>query len=613
VKATGADHQANTANEAKAGGFAQLNNPMLRPLHERMASLRQSPFGDNVQAEAPAQSGPATQDQSPATDHEERRATTKQQPTLATPKPAASTVQEVPEPTVTDTTAPVEKEATAPVQANAATPLRAKGAAPSPATMSATEPTVRDTQKASVLLARKSPVLSVETVGPPRIIVGRESVYALVIKNSGDVAAEDVVVSLNLPEWTDVVSAEASTGTAQPRPARHGSRGLQWHIAHLAANHREELLLKIVARESRPFDLAVQWDCRPVASQTMIEVQEPRLAITMEGPQEVLYGESQIYKLKVSNVGNGLAENVLVTLVPSGPGQSQAVSHNVGSIAAGQQKTIEVQLTARQEGRLQITVQAQGDGGVAAELAESVLVRRPSIEISIDGPQVQYVGAVANYRVHVRNSGTAKATDVKLMMHLPLGTKYVSGIEGGRLNPDGTTLEWIVGNLPPEEEQVFNFQCTLGLAGASRLEAAATGEGDLTASAATTTRVEARADLALDVKDPPGPVPVGKETTYELRVRNRGTNAAQAVKVVAYFSYGIEPISAEGAPNRVEPGQVVFNPISELPAGGEVVLKARARAQTAGNHIFRAEVHCESIGARLVSEETTHFYQTENP
>ena len=60
----------------------------------------------------------------------------------------------------------------------------------------------------------------------------------------------------------------------------------------------------------------------------------------------------------------------------------------------------------------------------------------------------------------------------------------------------------------------------------------------------------------MDVKDPQGPVAVGDEATYEVRVRNRGTKEAEGVEVFAYFSRGIEPTGAEGGPNRLGPGQV---------------------------------------------------------
>ena len=78
---------------------------------------------------------------------------------------------------------------------------------------------------------------------------------------------------------------------------------------------------------------------------------------------------------------------------------------------------------------------------------------------------------------------------------------------------------------------------------------------------------------------------------------------------MGYFSPGIEPVAGDGAAYRLGPGRVAFKPIASLPAGEEVKLTIRARAATAGNHVFRAEVHCQRLGTRLVSEQTTHFYQ----
>ena len=123
----------------------------------------------------------------------------------------------------------------------------------------------------------------------------------------------------------------------------------------------------------------------------------------------------------------------------------------------------------------------------------------------------------------------------------------------------------------------------------SRVQVDAMADDDLTASANTVTRVESVANLTMDVKDPQGPVPVGEEVTYEVRVRNRGTKEAMGVEVFAYFSRGIEPTGAERAPNRLGPGQVTFEPIPLLGPAPRAILKVRARAEVAGNHIFRAE------------------------
>ena len=152
------------------------------------------------------------------------------------------------------------------------------------------------------------------------------------------------------------------------------------------------------------------------------------------------------------------------------------------------------------------------------------------------------------------------------------------------------------------------MKCGLAIAGANRVQINATGDDDLVASAGAVTQVDAVANLVMDVKNPEGPMPVGEEATYEVRLRNRGTKAAEGVEVFAYLSNGIEPTAAEGGPNRLGPGEVVFSPIASLPVGAEMIFKVRARAEISGSHVFRAEVHCKPMNARLVSEVTNLYY-----
>jgi hypothetical protein len=174
-------------------------------------------------------------------------------------------------------------------------------------------------------------------------------------------------------------------------------------------------------------------------------------------------------------------------------------------------------------------------------------------------------------------------------------------------------LEWTIEAINPEGEQHFVLKCSLGAAGVTRLQVAAAAADDVTAAATIITRVDAVANLVLDVTDPQGPVAVGEEASYEIRVRNRGTREAENVQVFAYFSRGIEPTGAEGAPNRLAPGQVLFQPLTSLAAGAEAVFKIRAKAELAGNHVFRAEAHCKPLGARLVREATNLYYADATP
>jgi uncharacterized repeat protein (TIGR01451 family) len=460
-----------------------------------------------------------------------------------------------------------------------------------------------------VLFAHKGPALSVETHGPRKITVGKESAYEIKIMNSGDVAAEDLIVFVNLPEWAEVVGTEAGAGSTQVGSSSQISAPFQWKVGRLEAKSQEKMSLRIIPRQSRPFDLAVRWESKPATSQTLIEVQEAKLEMQLDGPREVFYGKKETYRLKMINSGTGSAEGVTVKFVPVGAGDNVQATYELGLLPAGEDKVIEVELTARQSGRLEIQVEAKGDAGIHAELTEKVLVRRAGLEIGVEGPKLQFVGTTATYVVRLGNPGNAPAKNVNFTATLPAGLKYVGGIEGARSESKGNKLHWTAESVNPESVQTFAIKCVPNTAGVSRVEVAASAEDDLITSAFALTQVESAANLALEVKDPGGPVPVGEDTVYEIRVRNRGTKDAEGVEVIGYFSRGIEPIGADGGANRIGPGQVVFTPIPTLAPGAETVLKIRARAETPGNHIFRAEMHCKALGSRLVSEEATLYYQ----
>jgi uncharacterized repeat protein (TIGR01451 family) len=598
-----------TASSGKDAAAAGDSTPASRPLHERMMSFQHSAFADvpaGTVTAAPTADGAsdppaARQAERTAAVGSDRSAPSVPELPLAAPAASPAPASTAAEPAVPEVPQP-------PAVASGESRAEKPSAAAEPRAPAGSMSAAQAPAEPGLLFTRKGPILSVETQGPRKIVVGKEAAYEVTIQNSGEVAADDVTVFMALPAWADIVGSTPSAGEGRPAPQGR-NEPFQWVVGHLEAKAREKLVLKIVPRQSRPFELAVRWDYKPVSSQATIEVQEPKLVMALDGPREVFFNKREIYKLKLANAGNGPAENVVLSLMPLTTGETQPVSHTLGTLAAGEQRTIEVEMTARQPGNLVIQIEAKGEGGVRAELSERVVVRRAALQVEVEGPAMQYVGTAATYKIRVRNPGDAAAKNVRLAVNLPMGMKYAAGSEGAQLAPGGGKVQWTFDQIEPGGQQAVTLRCMPGAAGAARLEAVSTADDQITAAAEALTQVEGMADLRLEIKDPAGPVPVGEETAYELRVRNRGTKTAENVEVIAYFSAGVEPTSAEGQPNRVRPGQVVFSPIASLGAGSEVLLKVQARAETAGNHIFRAEVHCKVLGTRLVQEETTCFYK----
>ena len=446
--------------------------------------------------------------------------------------------------------------------------------------------------------------ISVETIGPRKISVGKQATYKLVLKNSGAVAGRDVAVTIVLPEYAEVVDAKCSTGATEPASS---GEGLCWKLGTLAAQGREELSLDIVPRKNQPFELAVRWTQAPVASQTTVEVQEPKLSLSLDGTKDVAYGECAVYKLLLSNPGNGDAENVVITLMPLNPGDGPPVSHPIGVVRAGESKTIEVELVARQAGQVTIHAEAKASGDVTATLDQAVIVRRAALAITMHGPKRQYAGTPATYEMHIKNAGNAPAQNLRLKCRLPRA-EFVSCSSSGHRDEDDDTVHWTVGSLEASAELTLSVVCQLRTPGVNQVEVSCTADRDLQQGAATKTHVEAVADLAMEVVDPSGPVLVGTDMVYEVRIKNRGSKSAESIDVVAYFSSGVEPVSVEGGPHELKPGMVVLRTISSLEMGREVVYKIKARADVPGRHRFRAELSCNPLDTKLTEEETTLFY-----
>ncbi len=503
-------------------------------------------------------------------------------------------------------TAPEAQAETAPAMTSSR-----RTANPSPSPRMAAQPSPHAPQQAAderILLTVQGPQIQARTLGPSRLVVGRAAEFTVMVSNDGDAGAEDVQVTVQLPPGVDVLSTDPSHGTAQLTDEAAQERSIHWQIDRLPASGSETVALRLVPRTSKPVELAVRYTYAQSSSTIKVEVEEPMLNMVISGPSETIYGQTKIFILTVSNPGTGDAENVQIRLLPLDGTGDATDSHTLGTLRRGETKTIPVELLAAKSGTLHVRAVAVAAGDLQAEAEKQVLVRRAALEVTAAGPPALYAGNAASYRVRVSNVGNAGAEGVTVTAALPTGAELTRAGESGQYDQTDHQVTWHLRSLPPGDTVDLQLDCTLTGDGPCQVRVNATDETQLTADAVASTNVIARADLKLAVSDPSGPVHVAERGVYEIHVSNRGTKAAEGVEVVVFFSEGIEPAEVEGGQYEIAPGQVVFQPIASLPPGGEVVYQIRAKAGIVGDHVFRAEVHCRPLGARLVAQETTHYY-----
>jgi uncharacterized repeat protein (TIGR01451 family) len=448
-------------------------------------------------------------------------------------------------------------------------------------------------------------LLRVDTVGPEAIAVGETADLTVSLTNMGVTEAHEASVRVALPQHLELVSSQVEEGTARVQQESISGSVLVWSIDHLPARAQRRMMLRVIPRTAAPLELPIEWSVAPLASVTRIQVQQPRLELFLQGPSEVVYGDTKLFTVTVSNPGDGDARHVSLRL---SLGEESGDDLEIGTLAAGGSRKYEVEVTARQAGSLAISAIVQGAHDLRAEARELIQVRRAELMLETAGSGRQYAGSVGTYQVRVINQGDAVAENLVALVQLPASADYLRGLEQAEQHDD--RLTWPVGRLAAGEERTYRFFCQLNQPGDARFDIAVRNDRDLETANSLVTRVEAMADLKMTVSDPASPVPMGEDVLYEIQVVNRGSRAANQVQVIAQFSDGIEPVAVEGSPAELVPGQAVFEPIVQVNPGQTITLKVKAKADREGSHIFRAELRCNDPEYRLVAEDTTTFYDS---
>jgi hypothetical protein len=442
------------------------------------------------------------------------------------------------------------------------------------------------------------PGIRVVTYGPESMTIRQTREYEIRVENRGSIDAEGVVVRAMIPDWAELRGEKTTRGEVEKFTTENTDK-LVWTIDHLPAGQSEKLFVNLTAARSGSYNLDVDWTLMPRKAVSHVLVHEPKLELTIDGPDEVVYGHSEVYKVRVLNPGDGVAPNVVFILSPGSTPQTQ----RIGDIPPGKEAQFDVELTAQDLGDLKIHGMATGDLELRTEAAKTIRVSAANLEAVLTGPETKYQNTEADYSLELQNLGTATSENVIATLRLPSGTEYLGGIKGATVQAG--VLRWEIAKLQPKAKLIYEFRCNLKATGDQVFAFDAKGTAAGQTNVTLMTAVESIADLVLSVNDPAAPAPVGSEVTYEIVIQNRGSKAARGVQAIAQFSNGIEPKQLIGHGGEVVTGQVLFDPIPQINPGAQVVLKVIAVAEQAGHHRFRTEVTSGEVV--LVAEEATHF------
>jgi uncharacterized repeat protein (TIGR01451 family) len=478
------------------------------------------------------------------------------------------------------------------------------------------------------------------TSAPAQATVGQTITLQIEVSNTGRGPARDVVVSQELPAG---LTLQGST----PEAAVSGNR-LEWRLGDLAAGQAQVVeLSSLVARggiiDQCPSVVTADGQSARDCARTSVAV--PTIEARIVGPSTAVVGQDVTFQATIVNRGNVPATGLLaVARFDAGLEHEVATSpieRNLDDLQPGRSETFNITFRVTRAGRLCNTLEIVS-GGAAQATAQACVTAsnppppsgtsrpnpstgpalpdtpdseasNPALTIKHSGPASKDVGETAEFTINVTNSGDTPLTNLVVTAAYDVGLAPENATDGHKVDAAGR-LTWTFGSLRPGKSIALQVVCRCE-------EAAPRLCGTATATAAEVTRKSAQAcvrvlspksELSLAVNSLRNPVTVGKEVTYEIRVKNIGGSLDRNVVVEFTVPQGMTFVplgtTAPGGSRRVTEVQAPtyrFDPVAEVKANETLTYRVRVRAEKPGDTVFRVRVDSDGLEQPVDGDETT--------
>ena len=413
------------------------------------------------------------------------------------------------------------------------------------------------------------PELSIsKTATPATQVVGQNVTFTITVRNTGNQACADAVVTDTLPAWLAYVSsspaATVSSGTATFDAVSVPASGTATFtvVARVMKNAPDGSILTNSAFVSGKDGAGNTITAGPAT--TTAAVSAPLLTVNKTGaPNPVKAGGTLEYTISITNGGSQAATGVTVTdPVPAsvtfvsadngGVNTSGVVGWAGLTVPAGGSLTLHWSGTVANPiaDNTQLTNTATVDsaqaGPVSSAPAVNVVSSAPQLNICKTASQNPVrAGNTFTYTIRYANTSTMDVTGALITETYPTGVTFVSASPA----PTSGNNTWSIGNLGAGSSGIITVTVSVGagVADGSTLNNVVTLTSNETqpVQGGVSTTVGTAPALHITKDDLLDPAPSGGTVTYRLTWSNTGSTAATGVTIVDDFT-GLASLSLHG-------------------------------------------------------------------
>ncbi len=367
-----------------------------------------------------------------------------------------------------------------------------------------------------------APGLSLRKTGPAAGSVGAILTYRIEVANSGDMAADGVVVADEVPD-------ELSFMNSNPQGQLTG-RAVQWQVGRLGPGERR--IIEVSYRAERQGSVSVcaeavaagglrAKDCVTTAISLAVPqavpapgaacvgptTAAPPLDVRIAGPDRAYVGDTVTFEIVITNRGSTTATGIVIKdrydpgLVHE-PGpmrerlQSPIKRLLPEDLPPGQSRRIGVEFQVTTAGRLCQSIEVTGNGGIVASteacltateragmgapppattpapVAPGPTAPGPTtpgpmtsagatgrVSLRVTGPQTASVGTDVDFYIEVANEGFQPLTNLKVLSDFDIALDP-KGASEKVAGYEGDALYWTIASLSPGQRKTYQVRCT---------------------------------------------------------------------------------------------------------------------------------------------------------
>ena len=413
-----------------------------------------------------------------------------------------------------------------------------------------------------LLTPTQQPQLRIEKKAQAEAEVGEKFVYEIIVQNVGSVPAQYVVVEERIPKGTRMEMS-------QPQAHIGRDRILRWELETMQPNTQKIIKVQVTPLEAGPIgSVATVRFAAQVATKTIVTA--PTLSLSVKHPPEVAVGEQVPVKFVITNSGTGTARKTSLRAVLQEGLQHPAgldLDQDLGTLAPGQSKEIDLTITASEQGRYtpHVIVTANGIEQENRTLDLSVIESR--LTLSREGHARRFVNRPAEFVTKVTNHSVETMKDVIITEQLPEGVTPVGEMAKFRWAPKDRTVTWKVSELGPGQHSDLKLSIVSARAGSLTGKVQAVAASGHRAELPTELEVQGFSSLTLDFQGDGKAVAVGDQVSMRVTVGNRGSAPAKQVQALFELPPQMTFVAAKGSDNikaTREGNFVTFDVLEEL-------------------------------------------------